>query len=152
MIIRPALEADIPALQTLLRNSWLTNWAPHLPFVAVQRFAAQDDAGNYAKDKWQEFIVADDGGTLLGMFHVEGEHLHAIHLDWRSKRRGIGTALMDEVERTIAQHHPRAVLEVRAFNTGAIAFYEQRGWQKTRNYLDPEMGEPVDTFEMIKVF
>lgn len=151
MIIRPARETDIPALQTLLRNSWLTNWAPHLPFAAVQRFAAEDPAGNYAKDKWREFIVAaDEDGALLGMFHIEGEHLHAIHLDWRTKRRGIGSALMDEVERTIAKNHRRAVLEVRAFNTGAIAFYEHRGWQKTRAYPDTEMGEPVETFEMIK--
>lgn len=150
MIIRPAVEEDVPALQTLLRSSWLTNWAPHLPFAAVQRFAAEDPAGHYATDKWREFIIADEAGTLLGMFHVEGEHLHAIHLDYKNKRRRIGSALMDEVERKVAQNHRRAVLEVRAFNTGGIAFYQQRGWEKTRSYTDTKMGEPVETFEMIK--
>ena len=70
--------------------------------------------------------VAEEEGALLGMFHVEGEHLHAIHLDYRNKRRRIGSALMNEVERTIAQTRPRAVLEVRAFNTGAFLAFSAK--------------------------
>ncbi|HXC57168.1 MAG TPA: N-acetyltransferase [Rhizomicrobium sp.] len=150
MILRCASETDISALQTLLRNSWLTTWAPQLPFAAVQRFAAEDPAGAYARDKWREFIVADAGGALLGMFHVEADHLHAIHLDPGHKRRRIGSVLMDEVERRIAEDHPTATLEARAFNTAAIAFYERRGWRQRRSYMATESGEPCETVEMVK--
>ncbi len=49
MEIRSAKEADLSALTSLLRRSWLTTWAPELPFAAVQRFAADDPAGGYAE-------------------------------------------------------------------------------------------------------
>jgi GNAT superfamily N-acetyltransferase len=150
MRLRPASEADIPALQTLLRNSWLTVWAPALRFETVRRFAAEDPAGTYAKDRWRDFIVADEDGTLRGMFHLEGDHLHAIHLDHTAKRRGVGTLLMDEAERRAAIDHAEAVLEVLEFNSGAIAFYRQRGWTVQRAYQGDELGEPVATLEMRK--
>ena len=148
--IRAAVETDVSVLQTLLRNSWLTTWAPEIPFAGVQRFAAEDPAGSYARDKWREFIVADEGGALLGMFHVEGDHLHAIHLDPKHKRRKIGTLLMDEVERRIARDHAQATLEARCFNTGAITFYQQRGWTRRRTYMGTECGGPCETVEMVK--
>jgi ribosomal protein S18 acetylase RimI-like enzyme len=89
---------------------------------------------------------------LIGMFHVEGNCLNAIHLDPKHKRQGIGSRLMDEVERRISAQHPEARLEVRAFNTGAIKFYQQRGWSERRRYQAKECGEPVETLEMVKVF
>jgi ribosomal protein S18 acetylase RimI-like enzyme len=152
MKMRAAREADIPALKSLLRRSWLASWAPELAFETVQRFAATDPAGHYAQDKWREFVVMEDEGALLGMFHIEGKHLHAIHLDPKMKRRRIGSRLMDEVERRIAQDHREATLDVRGFNTGAIAFYRQRGWLQRRAYQDTECGEWVETFEMVKTF
>jgi ribosomal protein S18 acetylase RimI-like enzyme len=149
--IRAAIENDIPALKTILRNSWLATWAPELACETAQRFAATDPAGHYADDKWREFIVAEADGTLLGMFHIEGAHLHAIHLDTRHKRRRTGSLLMDEVERRIGMDHDEAVLEVRAFNTGAIAFYRQRGWiLRGSAYIGDECGEPCETLEMVK--
>lgn len=152
MLIRAAVETDVPALKTLLRRSWLTTWAPELDFTTVQRFAATDPAGQYAQDKWREFTVADDGGTIVGMFHIEGDHLHAIHLDPRCKRRRIGSLLMDDVERRIGTNHAQATLDVLAFNTGAIAFYIQRGWRKSRVFAGLECEEAVETIEMKKMF
>ena len=151
MNIRAATQVDIPALESILRRSWLATWAPELAFETVQRFAATDPAGHYARDKWREFVVAEEGGALLGMFHTEGDHLHAIHLDPKHKRRRVGSRLMDDVERRIATDHPEATLEVRAFNTGAIAFYQQRGWSiRGAAYADDECGEPCETFRMFK--
>jgi len=150
MKMRAATDADIPALKSLLRRSWLATWAPELAFETVQRFAALDPAGQYAQDKWREFVVLENEGALLGMFHIEGNHLHAIHLDPRHKRQRIGSRLMDEVERRIGLDHREAELEVRGFNVGAIAFYRQRGWRQRRAYQDTECGESVETFAMVK--
>ena len=151
MEIRPARESDIAALQSILRRSWLATWAPELKFETVQYFAATDPAGHYALDKWREFIVAADEGALLGMYHVEGSHLHAIHLDPKQKRRRIGSQLMDEIEHRIARDHAEAELEVRTFNMGAIAFYQQRGWAiRGAAYPSTECGEPCETYLMVK--
>ena len=150
MNLRQAREADIQALQSILRRSWLVTWAPELAFETVQRFAATDPAGSYVHDKWRQFVVAEECGKILGMFHIEADHLHAIHLDPKHKRRKIGSLLMDEVERRIGMNHSSARLEVRAFNEGAIAFYLKRGWVQRRAYPDTECGEPVETLELVK--
>ena len=150
MKIRLAAESDLPALIALLRRSWLTTWAPELQFETVQRFAAADPARLYAESKWREFRVADDGGSVVGMYHVEGNCINSIHLDPKCKRRGIGSQLMDDAEQRIAANHAEATLEVRSFNEGAIAFYKQRGWAARRVYQDTECGEPVETIEMTK--
>lgn len=151
MIIRPAREADVFALQTLLRNSWLTIWAPNLQFATVQRWAAADPAGSYAREMWRLFIVADDGVMPRGMFHIEGAHVHALHVDHRHKRHRIGSLLMDEAERRIAAAgHNEATLETDTFNMGAIAFYERRGWKRSAPYETLECGEPVQTCTMTK--
>jgi ribosomal protein S18 acetylase RimI-like enzyme len=152
MEIRSAIQADVPALASLLRRSWLTTWAPELPLAAVKRFATDDPARLYAESMWRDFMVADDGGTLVGMFHVEGDCLNAIHLEPKRKREGIGSRLMDEVERRISAAHREARLEVRAFNVDAIEFYKQRGWTEGRRYEGSECGAPVETIEMIKSF
>jgi ribosomal protein S18 acetylase RimI-like enzyme len=152
MKIRPAVEADVPALVSLLRRSWLTTWAPELKFETVQRFARDDPARHYAEDTWREFMVADDDGVMVGMFHVEHDLLHAIHLDHRRKRQRIGSLLMDEIERRISAEHRIARLEALAFNVGAIKFYKQREWTENRRYQSSECGEPVETIEMVKVF
>jgi ribosomal protein S18 acetylase RimI-like enzyme len=153
MVIRPATEADIQALQALLRNSWLTTWAPHLQPATVARFHESDDAGAYASTCWRDFHVADDAGALRGMFHVDGYHLNAIHLDPNYKRLGIGSFLMDEVERRIAELHREVSLEVLVFNAGAIAFYERHRWKRDgAPYETLECGEPVATHKMTKRF
>ena len=150
MKIRFAVEGDLPALIGLLRRSWLTTWAPELQFETVQRFAAADPARLYAESKWREFRIADDGGSVVGMYHVEGNRINSIHLEPKCKRRGIGSQLMNEAEHRIGTDHAEATLEVRSFNEGAIAFYKQRGWKACRVYQDTECGEPVETIEMTK--
>jgi GNAT superfamily N-acetyltransferase len=152
MEIRKASQGDIPALVSLLRRSWLTTWAPELPFTAVQQFATEDPARRYAESMWREFFVVEGGGSLAGMFHIEGNHLHAIHLDPKRKREGIGSLLMDEVERRISARHRDARLEVLAFNIGAREFYKHRGWIENRRYQGSESGAPVETIEMLKIF
>lgn len=152
MQIRSAVEADVPSLTALLRRSWLTVWAPELLFETVQRFAATDPARHYAESAWKRFVVADDSGSVVGMFDVEENRINAIHLDPKHKRLGIGSRLMDEAERRIRAGYPEATLEVRAFNIAAILFYKQRGWIARRSYQDKECGEPVETIEMAKRF
>jgi len=150
MEIRLAAERDLPALVALLRRSWLTTWAPELRFETVQRFAATDPARLYAESKWREFRVAVESGSVVGMCHVQGNCINAIHLEPKCKRRGIGSMLMDEAEQRIGADHPEAILEVRSFNTDAIAFYRRRGWTARRFYQDTELGETVETIEMTK--
>lgn len=149
--IRPAIAADRPNLIRLLQRSWLTSFAANLPFDAVQAFAREDPARQYVDTMWGDFAVADVDGTAIGMVHVIGDLVAAIHVDPNFKRRGIGAALMARAELTIFASHMRARLEVLAFNTIAQAFYRRRGWADTRRYPTQECGVPVEAIEMVKV-
>jgi ribosomal protein S18 acetylase RimI-like enzyme len=148
--LRPAEETDLPSLVTLLRRSWLTTWAPELPFEAVQVFAAVDPARTYAEEMWRAFLVAVSRGRIVGVVHILGDTVESLDVDPKAKRRGIGSLLMEEAECRIALLHSSARLEVRAFNSGAFAFYKQRGWIENRRYMASECSSPVETIEMVK--
>lgn len=150
VIIRPAKETDVPALVILLRRSWLTTWAPEVPFHAVQAFAAGDPARKLAETKWGEFTVAEIDGAVAGVLHIEENRVQSIQLAPELKRRGIGSLLMEEAEQRIRENHSEARLDVRAFNKGAIDFYRQRGWIEARRYEGTECSAPVETIEMVK--
>ena len=150
LVIRPANEADVAALITLLRRSWLATWAPELPFTAVQMFVIHDPARKFAETKWQEMTVAEIDGEVVGVLHIEENWVLSIGLAPERKRLGIGSQLMDEAEKRIRKNYPEARLEVRAFNVDAFEFYKQRGWTECRRYLGLECGASVETIEMEK--
>jgi ribosomal protein S18 acetylase RimI-like enzyme len=150
LTIRPAIEADLPQLVVLLRQSWLATFAADLPFEAVQTFAKADPARQYAEAMWTDFSVADLEGAVIGMCHVVGELVAAIHVKPAFKRQGVGAALMNSAETAIFAAHPRARLEVLAFNAPAQAFYRGRGWAEVRRYATQECGAPIEAIEMVK--
>lgn len=150
LTIRPAIEADLPQLVVLLRQSWLATFAADLPFEAVRTFAKEDPAHQYAEAMWTDFSVADLDGAVVGMCHVVEDLVAAIHVKPAFKRQGVGAALMNSAETAILAVHPRARLEVLAFNAPAQAFYQGRGWAEVRRYATQECGAPIEAIEMVK--
>lgn len=141
--IRKALPEDRPALDALLRTSWLENWAPNLAPETVARFHATDPVGDYLNACLPAMDVAVIDGMVAGMCHSEGDMLHALHVgrDWQN--RGVGSALLSD-----AQDKGAVRLEVRMFNERARRFYIRHGWRKTKRYAGDEMGEQVETAEL----
>jgi ribosomal protein S18 acetylase RimI-like enzyme len=152
IIIRPAVEQDVPALVRLLRRSWLVAWAPELSFDAVQAFAAVDPARLHAEHEWRSFTIAVRGSELLGMFQIDHDRLQSLHVDPGHWNEGVGTKLLVSAKARIARAHQLARLEVRSFNTRAQVFYSRRGWTEVRRYPGTECGSPVENVEMQKQF
>ena len=146
--LRPAGPEDLGALAQLLRRSWLGTMAPHLPPEARERFQATDPAGAYCSAMWSEFTVAELDGAPVGMCHVQGDLVAAIHVDPTHKRQGIGRQLMSHAVREIGRSHPSARLEVLAFNEDARRFYEALGWREAKRIAGEEMGSPVELAEL----
>lgn len=141
--ITPAQPEDREALHGLLTRSWLQTWAPHLPADAVARFRAADPVAAELDAHLPTILVARVDGRVAGMLAVVGETLEALHVDGDLWGRGVGTALFRHAEELGARR-----LEVRAFNTRAIAFYRARGWVETERMMATEMGAPVETLVM----
>jgi ribosomal protein S18 acetylase RimI-like enzyme len=143
VLVRRARLEDKEAVENLLDRSWRTHWAPHLDFRALAQYEATRPVEGYVGAYLDRFMVAEREGVVVGMYHLDGSHLHAIHVDFWAIGSGIGSALMDHAEAAGA-----ARLEVRAFNIRAREFYTTRGWLEVSEYEDAEMGMPVRTIAM----
>ena len=86
------------------------------------------------------FLVAElDGiliGTVMGGFDGRRGLIYHLAVDPAYRTQGIGSRLMDEVERRlIAKGCIRCYLVVTSENTQAMQYYEKRGWKVIPNYL-----------------
>ena len=77
-----------------------------------------------------EFLVAEDGGEVLGYLHYDCDgaepELHRIYVDLERKRAGIGSALMRELHARLRPGSSYVLLVAEA-NTDARAFYARHG-------------------------
>jgi ribosomal protein S18 acetylase RimI-like enzyme len=150
IVIRSAEEHDVPALVRLGRRSWLVASAPELPFEAVQVFAAADPARSYGETTWRSFVFATRGGVLVGMVQTDRDVIANLDVDPACWNGGVGSTLLHSAERQIARSYAAARLEVRSFNTRALAFYARRGWVEVRRYPGTECYSPIENVEMQK--
>jgi ribosomal-protein-alanine N-acetyltransferase len=134
-VIRPATAADADVLAILEaecqgEDAWsaaLVREGVTGDLPTIQYLVAEDD------DSVHGYAVASYAGDIA--------ELQRIGVAGEARRRGIASALLDEV----VAHAPstgadRLLLEVRADNRGALAFYAARGFveidRRTRYYRD----------------
>lgn len=110
--------------------------------MAIQR---ERPAHGYVDALWASFMVAEREGNVVGMYHLEGDYLHAIHVAPPATRSGVGGVLMQHAEAQGA-----ATLEVRVFNTNALQFYLHRGWRQVDEVEGSEMGTPTRSIIMAR--
>ena len=99
-------------------------------------------------------LAAETGGRLVGFAIAErrGSRGHVVTIDVAesARRRGLGRRLFGEIFRRLADEGARRIrLEVDVRNAGAIRFYEELGFEKTR-VLRGYYGRGLDGFEMVR--
>ncbi len=145
LTIRSAEAGDSEALKELLDTSWRTHWGPEVTAESRALYDRDMPAHGYVDACLDAFMVAERGGQVVGMYHLEGSQLHAIHVAVAEIGTGVGAALMEKAEADGA-----ARLDVRAFNTRARAFYAARGWREIAEEDATEMGTPVRSIIMAR--
>lgn len=143
ILVRRARSSDSADIKALLDRSWRTHWAPHLDMGAWARYEAARPVEAYVDVYLGAMMVAERGGVVVGMYHLDDGMLHAIHVDSWAIGTGVGAALMAHAEAAGARR-----LDVRAFNARARAFYASRGWVEIDEHEDTEMGTPVRSIIM----
>ena len=121
-LIEPMRLDDIPAVQEIEREIFLTPW----PRNAYRREILQNRMASY--------LVIRDGDELVGYaglwkMHDEA-HVTTVGVRKRDQGRGFGLALMLAlIERAFSLQARWVTLEVRASNYGAMALYEKLGFK-----------------------
>ena len=142
MIIRPYESADLDEVIALWKVVFPNAPAHNDPFSDIQyKLKIQPELF---------FVAADDDnlvGTAMSGFdgHRGWVYYVAVHPDYR--RRGIGTALMKEVERALVKMGcPKLNLQIRAGNAQVQSFYDSLGYSvEERISMGKRLGEINET-------
>lgn len=124
MNIRQYCESDEEAVIALWQRVFADNPPHSQPAANIrQKLAVQPEL----------FLVAEvDGrvaGTTLAGYDGHRGWLYAVAVDPDCRRRGIGRALVRHAEKLLAELGcPKVNLQVRAHNTGVVAFYQTLGY------------------------
>lgn len=123
MTIDPLVESDLDDVVRIEQKSFSAPW--------TQKMFRDELVGN----PFASLFVSREAGTIVGhvCYWVIFEELHIMNLavnpDYR--RRGIANAMMTQaITHACTQGAHSAMLEVRASNVSAIAFYTQIGFQQ----------------------
>lgn len=128
MIVRPAREADIPAMAAVAVAAYRAGFAGILEPLTLVGFDSAFFRRRFA-DALPSLTVAEDDGAVVGFAKTTGEHLDMLFVLPRLHRSGAGSDLLAEAE-------ARGIRTLECFrdNQAARRFYEARGWRLLRAY------------------
>lgn len=158
--VRTATERDLPAIRALLVSAYEDTY---VPIHGADKVAELNRDWNSEtvlraclKDPAGEFLVADNGKQIGGVAYAAPARTRPkaiaivkLYVAPGLKRQGIGQSLLEEVEECF----PAAEwlqLEVDIENTGAIAFYQAKGFMtvdRTENCGTGASGIPAFIME-----
>jgi ribosomal protein S18 acetylase RimI-like enzyme len=146
-MIRPALEADLPAVARLAAKLV----ALHHAFDPLRFFQPERVAEGYqwwfARELPRDevvLLVAEQNGAVVGYVYARLEErdwnalldahgaLHDIYVDEPARRSGVATQLLRAALKSLADKGaPRVVLHTAAPNVEAHALFEKLGFRRT---------------------
>lgn len=130
MIIRPARAVECAALADVVSAQ------PLLVRYGVKADGLARDLGR-ALAAGEDVVVADGGSGPLGFAWFQptgglgGGYLKLIALKSGEESRGVGKALLAEVEKSVARSSRFLTLLVSDFNEQAQRFYEREGYARS---------------------
>jgi len=139
--IRPVAKDDIEAISLLEEASFNDPYPSYF-------------LSELARDNLETFLVLTLSNEIVGYGVVDHweDHDHLISIAVRpdSRRKGLGGALLVELEKRISKERPLR-LEVRQSNLAAIQLYSKRGFTKT-GVADGYYGDGENAITMEKMF
>ena len=120
LLIRPYIDADLDALVTLWRDSWISTGVPAaktVPLSALRARLPQEIAAG-----WDVHVAMVDS-ELVGFLALKGDQLDQLFIEPAWQGQGIGKRLLDFVK----AERPAGFWLVTAAESRAPRFYEREG-------------------------
>lgn len=142
LTFRAFREADRVSCQALAARAALSSYGASMPDLAG-RFSPSAPL-----EAAERRILATCEGRVIGFVELVGEHISNLFVDPDVQGRGVGDALMTEVERRIAGDLTLSVFTV---NARARRFYERLGYRVEGTALTPFAGTEREVWRMRKL-
>ena len=139
-VVRDAEPSDAAQIAAIARDSWTETYRDVFDAAFIKNFLAthyrvKDLAAGAARAReapdW-EFLVAEFDGVVVAFAEYgvgpRGPELFRIYADPVHYGRGVGHALLAELERRLDGHVDGYVLDVHARNERGVAFYRRHGF------------------------
>lgn len=128
VVIRRAEPDDAPAIWAAHRASILGLAVADYggDQIAAWLGATPDDFRPAMAEQGDRYFVADASGDVVGFAAVRGEEALAVYVRPDAARQGIGTRLLDAVEREVRAHGAQAVFCDATLT--AVPFYRANGY------------------------
>ncbi|MFD9900405.1 GNAT family N-acetyltransferase [Mesorhizobium sp. NPDC059025] len=153
VVVRPATEADFPAMKRILSETFASTWQPEITAEAARRYLETDVSGRFVEEQGLDFLVATVDGDVAGLVSWQDDFIDALHVGTRHQRLGIGRALMKEAEKAIrAAGQTQVRLETDSFNQQSQGFYKALGYEEKGRYPDLEWESDLTTVLFEKKF
>ena len=122
------------------RASLVETYESFLGPAAVEEFIAGGNVERYFEERWQQSTIATVGGEIVGVAVLEGTLLDLVWVKPSMRSKGIGTALVENVEHQAALDKKELTHEVWTVNQRAVDFYERRGFSVEGKLVDAVTG------------
>jgi GNAT superfamily N-acetyltransferase len=128
MMLRPATDADAPAVATIWHLGWRDGHLGNVP-DALLPARTRESFETRAAERVGDTTVAEIDGAVAGFVMVVGDEVEQVYVAAERRGSGVAGALLAEAERQVrAAGHEQAWLAVVAGNARARRFYERSGW------------------------
>ena len=130
MEIRDAYESDIEPLAQLWYDGWQDAHAAVVP-SELKRLRTRESFTERMAKMISTVRAAGPVGAPLGFHIVKDDELYQLYVSADARGTGVAAALIDDAERTLADHGTEtAWLACAIGNDRAARFYEKRGWRR----------------------
>lgn len=140
MVIRKAREYDMSAIVELCRESLITTFSGVMEPEKLRPWAEGGDIEKYVRGNWPDMLVAWQGEKLAGLAAIRSSKIDLIWVAVDFRQQGVGGQLMEEAEQKIAEKYSDVSVECLLEDESTKAFYQQRGYECGREYLDGMTG------------
>nr|MDX0162466.1 GNAT family N-acetyltransferase [Sinorhizobium meliloti] len=144
-VFRSATPSDFEELRRFVEAGWIELYSPHVPKRSVERFLAEDGSGRHVCLHLKTFEVGVINGKIIASINCCDDFITAFFVEGQFRGNGIGSCLLSNAEIDGGRY-----LDIPAFNTSALSFYERRGWSRLCEAEEDAFGTRVRSITMWK--
>lgn len=159
--IRPARLSELVSVSELARRIWYAHYpgiitTQQIEYMLGRDYAIETLARDVARGVSIDLMLVDGEEVGFAAYEPTGApgevKLHKIYLETELHGRGLGSRLLDHVERQVAERgYSRIILQVNKRNDKAIAAYLRNGYVKEQAIVvDIGEGFVMDDYLMVK--